>query len=98
MPVNINECGYGVWLLSVVENGLDKLLDLVHSGVQSRVRRDKLPVQIVTRQRSPVIAGNNPVWVGHRNHLENDPLPQLLGFRAHSNDEFEKAFNDVACI
>lgn len=36
-------------------------------------------IEILTKEASPVVASDHPIWVKHRDHIEDVTPPQFLG-------------------
>ena len=57
------------------------LFDVVDFTMTVFVRKSPLPVEIISRQRSPVVAIDDPVRVEHGEYLDDELVPHFLCFR-----------------
>ena len=56
------------------------------------------PVQVVSRHRCPVVTNYDSVGVYHRNHFEDDALPQLPGLVAAASYILQESLHHPAAV
>ena len=98
VPMDVYETGNRVRLASMTHYLRAQLLYRVDSGVEFRIGGQKLPIQVVTRQRCTVVAGDDAVRIGHGYHFEDDALAKIYGLLAVPRDKFEEALHDEARV
>ena len=59
----------------------DGLFDVVDLTMPVFIWKSPLPVEVITRQRCPVVAVDNPVGVEHGKYLDDELVPHFLCFR-----------------
>lgn len=55
---------------------MDQLLEIVDGWVELLVGVDVGSVEVSTGYTGPIIPKNHPIWIQHRNNLEDHPLPK----------------------
>ena len=96
MTMDVDESHDRVWLSGMGHDIIAQLFYVIYSRVQLWIRSQELSIQIISRKRSSVVACYNPIWVRHRDHFENNPLPHAYGLRALPCDKLDKTLNDEA--
>ena len=59
----------------------NRLFDIVDLTVLIFIWKSPLPVEVISRQRCPVVAINNPIGVEHREYLDDELVSHFLCFR-----------------
>ena len=98
VAMDVKEASNRVRLSRICQNIFAQLLDAVDCWVEFRVGGQELPVQIVTREGRPVVAGNDAIGVRHGDHSKDGTLSEVDCFGALSRDELEEALHDVRCV
>ena len=59
---------------------------------------DPLSIQVKATQRCPIVTHNDTIWVEHRDDLEHEIVPQVLGDLVIRNEELQDTFHDEGRI
>lgn len=55
-------------------------------------------VQVLSEQACPVVPADDPVWVHHGHHIDDEVLPELPGFRVFSAHLLQKPLADERTV
>lgn len=84
--------------LAAFERLLYHLLYRVAFREEFRTRVEVLPVQVVTRQATPIVADDDAIRVEHRHYLEYVAISQLHGHRFVADQVSYDTFHDKGAI
>ena len=85
-----------VTLLALSER-FEELLDVVNLGVQFLVRINPLSVEVDARDRVPIVATDDAVWVQDRDEDEGVELAKELRLLSVGAKKVKDAFENSAC-
>ena len=92
-------------MVVTVEQDISRVLSLTHHHFGSVVLwtqlltgSDPLTIQVQSRQRTPIIANYNTVWVKHRNNFKHEVVSQILGSFIIWDQVLQSPLHHKTCI
>jgi hypothetical protein len=74
--MEVTEEKYFPGLLSFFHHELRMIIDWIKFGAGA----NPLPIEILTYERTSIVANDDTIWVQHRYNFENESISQILGF------------------